>query len=265
MTVMLTDAEHEALADRLARAVAAGRGIDPPSHSMDYGFEDAWRIRRKLVDRLIPAWGAPCGHKIGFTARAMQEMYGMSGPDFGILLERMLVPAGAPVQVSGMSDTRAEPELAFTLARPLEGPGVTVADALAACGSVRAAVEVIDSRVGAMRAGAVDSLADNAGAGWVVLGGREMDPAALDLSTLVLSMEVDGARQEAPARDVMGHPAAPLAWLANTLPELAGLGGALKAGDVVITGAPVRSVAVAAGLRLSAAFGPLGTIEVAFT
>ena len=265
----LCDAEHEALAARLHAAIRSGKGIDPPSETIDYAFEDAYRIRRKLVDRLIADGGRPCGHKIGFTAKAMQEMYGMSGPDFGILLDNMFVPAGEPLKVSGLCDTRAEPELAFELARPLRGPGVTVADALAASAKVYPAVEVIDSRVGAMRARAEDSLADNAGAGRVVLGATALDPAALDsaaspLAKIELTMTVDGETQRAPAGDVMGHPAAPLAWLANKLPELHGLGGALTAGDIVITGAPVRSVAVKAGSLLQASFGPLGNIDIVF-
>jgi 2-keto-4-pentenoate hydratase len=264
MQVKLSDAEHEALAERLHQAIHAGQGIDPPSETIDYGFEDAYRIRRKLVDRLIGDGGRPRGHKIGFTSDAMQKMYGMTGPDFGILLDTMIVPAGQPVRVTGLSNTRAEPEIAFELAEPLEGPGVTLEQAIAACVRVWPAVEVIDSRVGAMRAKANDSLADNAGAGWVVLGPQSFDPRRFDLAGIALSMDVDGFRQEAPAGDVMGHPAAPLAWLANKLPELKGLGGALQAGDIVITGAPVRSVEVKAGSRLRAAFGPMGGFEIEF-
>jgi 2-oxo-hept-3-ene-1,7-dioate hydratase len=45
---------------------------------------------------------------------------------------------------------------------------------------------------------------------------------------------------------------------------LNGLGGHLKAGDIVITGAPVRSVEVRAGSKLHADFGPLGTIDLEF-
>lgn len=260
----LTDAQHAELAARLHRAIKAGQGIDPPSETIDFGFEDAYRIRRRLVDRLIADGGRPRGHKIGFTSTAMQKMYGMSGPDFGILLDNMFRDASRPVPVSLLSNTRAEPELAFELARPLKGPGVTVADALQACASVRAAIEVIDSRVGAMRAKAHDSLADNAGAGWVVLGNVALDPYSLDLPAIGLMMDVDGNRQQAPAGDVMGHPAAPLAWLANKLPELDGLGGFLQAGDIVITGAPVRSVEVRAGSELHAEFGPLGEIDIGF-
>ncbi len=261
----LSDTQHAELALRLHRAIKAGQGIDPPSETIDFTFEDAYRVRRKLVDHLIADGGRPRGHKIGFTSEAMQKMYGMTGPDFGILLDTMIIDASRPVKVSNLSNTRAEPELAFELARPLQGPGVTIADALAACASVRAAVEVIDSRVGAMRAKANDSLADNAGAGWVVLGDVVLDPAELDLPAIMLMMEVDGTRQQALAGDVMGHPAAPLAWLANKLPELKGLGGALQKGNIVITGAPIRSVAVLAGSKLHAEFGPLGMIDIDFS
>jgi hypothetical protein len=53
----------------------------------------------------------------------------------------------------------------------------------------------------------------------------------------------------------------------------AGLGGCCpasslfvltKPGDIVITGAPVRSVEVRAGSRLHADYGPLGTIDLEF-
>jgi 2-keto-4-pentenoate hydratase len=259
----LTDAQQQALADRLFQAVREGQGIDPPSLTLDYDFDDAFRVRRKLVDHLIAAGGKPKGHKIGFTSEAMQKMYGMTGPDFGILLDTMFTPEGEPVRVSHLSNTRAEPELAFELARPLEGR-VTIEDVLAATARIWAAVEVIDSRVGAMKAKANDSLADNAGAGWVVIGSKPLTPAELDVTGLTLSMEVDGFAQSAPATDVMGHPAAPLAFLAGKLADLQGLGGHLKAGDIVITGAPVRSVEVRAGSRLHADFGPLGTIDLTF-
>jgi 2-oxo-hept-3-ene-1,7-dioate hydratase len=259
----LTDAQQQALADRLFQAIRQGQGIDPPSNTLDYDFDDAYRVRRKLVDHLIATGGRPKGHKIGFTSEAMQKMYGMTGPDFGILLDTMFTSEKQPVRVSHLSNTRAEPELAFELGRPLEGR-VTIDEVLDATARIWAAVEVIDSRVGAMKARANDSLADNAGAGWVVIGSKPMTPAELDVTVVTLSMEVDGFAQSAPATDVMGHPAAPLAFLAGKLADLQGLGGHLKAGDFVITGAPVRSVEVNAGSRLHADFGPLGTIDLTF-
>lgn len=78
-------------------------------------------------------------------------------------------------------------------------------------------------------------------------------------------MEADGFAQSAPATDVMGHPGTPLAFLAIKLHEIGGLGGQLNAGDIAITGAPVRSFEVRAGSKLHADFGPLGTIDLDFT
>lgn len=260
----LSDSDHEHMAECLYQAAMAGKAIDPPSDTIQFGFQDAYRIRRKLVDRHIANGARPRGHKIGFTSAAKQKMYGMTAPDFGILLDRMFRLSGAPIKISGMADTRAEPELAFILGRPLSGPGATIADVLAATSKIVAAVEVIDSRVGAMRARAHDSLADNAGAGLVVLGALAFDPDKIDFESLWIDFTVDGARSAALATEVMGHPAAPLAWLANKLPELGELGGNLKPGDVVITGAPVQSVPVRPGSRVQADFGPLGLMKIEF-
>lgn len=259
----LSDAAHAALARRLHAAIKAGQGLDPPSETIDYTLEDAYRVRRKLVDLLIADGGKPAGHKIGFTSEVMQKMYGMTGPDFGILLDTMIAPPGKPLRVSNLSNTRAEPEIAFKLKRGLSGK-VAIDAVLDATDKVFAAVEVIDSRVGAMRAKANDSLADNAGAGWVVLGSVGLEPRTLKLDDVAMSMTVDGETQHGSSRDVMGHPAAPLAFLAGKLAEIGGLGGNLKAGDIVITGAPIRSVAVKAGSKLHATFGPLGSIDIDF-
>lgn len=263
-TPLLSDEMHATLAQRIDTARRTGQGIDPPSDTYTFNFADAYRIRRRVVDLLIADGAQPRGHKIGFTSPAMQQLYGMSGPDFGILTDRMFLRADQPIPVSRLCNTRAEPELAFELARPLHGPGVTIADALAATARIWAAIEVIDSRVGALRAKANDSLADNAGAGWVILGSHGMAPHDIPLHDLQLTMTVDGEYLSGHAHDVLGHPAAPLAWLANKLPELHGLGGSLQAGDIVITGAPTRSVAVQAGSRLQATFGVLGSIALTF-
>ena len=262
---MLSAAEHEALALRLLTAQRSGVGIDPPSDRLTYSMEDAYQVRRRFVGHLTALGDSPIGHKIGFTSETMRAMYGMSAPDFGILLASMLIEAGAPVPVSRLAHARAEPEIAFVLARPLTGPGLTIDDVLDATRVVRAAVEVIDSRVGAMRARAVDSIADNAGAGYVVLGRVELQPRDIDLSSVAMEFEVDGDRQVGHGADVMGHPAAPVAWLAGRLTELDGLGGRLEAGHIVISGAPTKSVAVHAGSHLHARFGPLGAIDIAFT
>lgn len=260
----MTAAEHEELAHRIYAAVKQGEGIDPPSETIDYTFDDAYQVRRKLVDKLIADGGSPKGHKIGFTSVAMQKMYGMNGPDFGQLLDNMFVPYGRPIPIGHMCNTRAEPELAFELGKPLAGPNVDIAQVLEATVRVWPAVEVIDSRVGAMRASANDSIADNAGAGWVILGETSFSPDELDLVNIPIVATVGDEIQEGISGDVMDHPAAPVAWLANRLTEIGGLGGTLNAGDIVISGSSTRSMAVFPGSKLTTSFGPMGVMELNF-
>jgi 2-keto-4-pentenoate hydratase len=265
MRLLLTDEQRAQMAQRLHDAKRTGRGIVPPSEEMEYTLDDAYLVRRRFVDLMLADGRTAKGHKIGFTSEAMQKMYGMTGPDFGQLLDDVFVPAGSPVPASTLADARVEAEIAFVLSAPLRGPGVTVDDVLAATQHVCAAIEVIDSRVGAMRAKAVDSIADNAGAGRVVLSDLVFDPRSVDLVGTPIEMHVDDEVQRGLSGDVMGNPAAAVAWLANRLASIDGLGGQLEAGDVVMSGSAVRSVAVRAGSRLSASFGVLGTIEIDFT
>lgn len=261
---LLTPQEQESLAARLLQAADLGEGIDPPSDTIEYTFADAYQVRRLLVDKHLARGARAVGHKIGFTAKAMQEMYGMTGPDFGQLLDFMVAPGDRPVEIGRLSDTRVEPELAFILAQPLQGPGIGIEEVLAATEHIVAAIEIIDSRVGAVRARAVDSIADNAGAGLFVLGSTPIAPRALDLATIAISMTVDGQHLAGLSGDVMDHPANAVAWLANKLVEIQGIGGSLEAGDIVLSGSVTRSVEVRPGSALRADFGPFGTIELGF-
>lgn len=265
MNFLLSSMQHKEMARDLHQAALSGNGTEPPSNSVSFTMDDAYIIRRFLVDMLIADGGVPKGHKIGFTSQAMQEMYGMSGPDFGQLLDNMFVNEGQPIAISKMSDTRVEPEVAFIMKSALRGPNVTKEDVLAATEYVCASVEVIDSRVGAMRATAVDSIADNAGAGRVVLSERRFAPQDVDFATVKVRLDVDGDIQEAAVNDVMDHPANAVAWLANRLSEIGDLGGQIEAGDVIMSGSPTRSVAVAPGAALDADFGPLGRLVIKFT
>jgi len=79
---------------------------------MQYTMDDAYCVRRKFVDLMIADGRLPKGHKIGFTSEAIQRQYGMTGPDFGQLLDDVFVPAGQPVPASTLSDARVEAEIA---------------------------------------------------------------------------------------------------------------------------------------------------------
>lgn len=60
---------------------------------------------------------------------------------------------------------------------------------------------------------------------------------------------------------IMGHTAAGIAWLVNTL---APLGAGLKKGDIVLSGSFTRHIDIASGDVVFANYGSLGSIGISF-
>jgi 2-keto-4-pentenoate hydratase len=155
-----------------------------------------------------------------------------------------------------------EPEIAFVLGRELRGPGVTREAVMEAAEYVTPALEIIDSRIRDWKITLPDTIADNASSARVVLGARRSRPGALDLGAAAMTLEKNGAVVERGLGSaVMGHPAQPVAWLANKLAEF---GQTLAAGSVIIPGALCRAVEVGAGDSIVANFEGLGSVSVRF-
>lgn len=203
------------------------------------------------------------GHKIGLTSLAMQQLLGIDQPDYGFLLDTMVVPSGGTLPRAEFIAPRIEPEIAFWLAEDLPGPGVTVEDVLAATRGVCAALELVDSRIRDWRIKLVDTIADNASSARVIVSEYVVAPQELDLVaervTLLRNGEVVGNGDGAA---VLGHPAAAVAWLANKLAEF---GVGLRAGQLVLPGAMCAAANVDAGATYQADFARLGTVSINFT
>jgi 2-keto-4-pentenoate hydratase len=170
---------------------------------------------------------------------------------------------GLPIVADQFISPRAEPEIAFVLKRPLAGPGVNVAKALSAVDYVLPALEIIDSRIRDWKIGLIDTVADNASSGGVVLGSRPTRVSAVDLrlSGCVLTRGGDVVGTGAGGA-VLGSPVNALVWLANTLGRY---GVTLEAGQVVLPGAVTAAVPVVAGDVVTAAFHGLGGVTARFT
>jgi 2-keto-4-pentenoate hydratase len=174
----------------------------------------------------------------------------------------MVVPESRPVSAGGLHRPEVEGEIAFVLERPLRGPGVTVADVLAATRGVLPAIEIIAGRLEPGDHSVVDCVADNAGSALAVLGGALVPVDGLDLRLvgMVQSRGGDVVATGAGAR-VLGHPAASVAWLANAL---AAAGRQLDAGAFVLSGSLAPAVPAQAGDAFTVEFDRLGAVSVAF-
>ena len=235
----------------------------PPLIDGEPGLEvaDSYEIQNINIRRELAEGARIVGHKIGLTSRAMQQMMGVDIPDFGHLLDTMVLDTTRPIPLSGFVQPRVEVEIAYVLGSPLQGPGVTREDVEAAVSHVLPCLELIDSRIEGWRIGLMDTIADNASSAAVLLGPHRYDTDVIAqprAATLLINDEVVA---EGSTADVLGHPAEAVAWLANALGEF---GVPLEAGHLVLSGSCTRAIDVRPGDRVSARFEGLGSVDVDF-
>ena len=257
----LSTADISELAAALAQAEAGHAPIAPlTARHPEMGQEDAYAVQRVNMAAKISAGAKLVGWKVGLTSKAMQEMFGVDTPDFGQLLDFMILDDGATISREILIQPRIEPEIAFILNADLQGPGVTLADVLAATEYVLPSLEIIDSRIADWKIKLPDTIADNASCGRVVLGGARIPGYSLDLAAVNMTFRKDGQQlSTATGAAVLGNPANAVAWLANTLGQF---GEGLKAGHVIMPGSLVGAVAAEPGSTFSADFRGIGTVSV---
>ena len=225
-------------------------------------YEDAYAIQLKTFDTRVKAGAVIVGKKIGLTSKAMQDQFKIREPDYGMIMDRMVIREGQPIPVSSLILPRLEPEIAFLLKEDLKGPGINVANVIEATEGVLPAFEVIDSRYKDWKITVKDSISDNASAASMILGGKLTPIKDIDLRLIGLVMEKNGAVvSTAAGAAVLGNPAESVAWLANKLTEY---GITLKKGEFVMSGSLVSAVPVEAGASLRATFDRLGSVSVRF-
>jgi len=259
-----SDSLHQQLADELWEADRTAKPISPLTERYpSLVIEDAYAIQTINIDRRVADGQKIIGRKVGLTSAPMQKLLGVDEPDFGVLTDEMFVEDGDLISLGRLVQPRVEAELAFLMEHDLAGPGVTTAGALAAIAGALPAVEIVDSRVADWKIKLVDTVADNASSGLLVVGGRMRKVEDLDLRLLGVVVARHGEVIETGAgAAALGNPARCVAWLAN---KLGSLGSGLKAGDIVLPGAVHKMVGVEPGDVFRADFAHLGGVTVRFS
>ena len=259
---MLSEADRKKAADILTAAEKERKQAVQLSKTWpDITLDDSYAISTEVAKRKVAAGAKLIGHKVGLTSKAMQRSSQIDEPDYGHLLDDMMVADGARVPHENYCLPRVEIELAFILGKPLKGPGVTLPDVLRATEYVVPAIEVVDARVQDPRK-IFDTVADNGAAAGIVIGGRPVRPMDVDLRWVAGIMYCNSEIEETGvAAGVLGHPALGVAWLAN---KLGSHGVTLEPGHLVLAGSFTRVVFAKKGDTLHADFGALGGVAVQF-
>lgn len=225
-------------------------------------IDDAYRIQQRMVARRLEAGERIVGKKIGVTSKAVQDMIGVTRPDFGQLTSGMAFVEGQDVSLAGLIQPKAEAEVAFVLKHDLNGPGITATDVIRATDYVVACFEIVDSRITDWKIKIQDTVADNASCGVYLLGKAKKKPTDLDLNLAGMVLERNGDLfSTAAGAAVQGGPVNAVVWLANTL---GALGIPFKAGEVILSGSQSSLIPVVAGDHMRCTVGGLGSCDIRF-
>lgn len=254
----------QAVASLLAKAEKNATPVGPLTREFpDMTVADAYAVQMAGVKVALAAGRKVVGKKVGLTSKAMQEMLGVTEPDFGHLYADMALAEHAPVSIARFLQPKIEAELAFVMAEDVTGPGVTAVDILRATAAVVPSFEVIDSRVADWKIKIQDTIADNGSSAAFVAGSQLMPVNAVNLKYVGLVLEKNGlVLDTAAGAAILGHPAQSVAWLANALGTM---GVPLKKGEIVLSGSFTKAYPVAAGDVFTATFGGLGSVSITFS
>jgi 2-keto-4-pentenoate hydratase len=223
--------------------------------------DDGYRLLFAEIDRRLAAGERIIGYKAAVTAKPMQAFFGVNEPCAGILTSSALVTSGR-ISISRWIQANVEPEIAFLLGKPLEGPNAGVLDVMAATEGVMGALEIGHLRTGVEKRSMATFLGLNTLNGAVVLGDRIVDSRGLDLRLEGMSLEVDGEPAGSGCGvEALGDPRAVVAWVANLL---ARYNRRLEAGTFVITGSLVQGPLMQPGKTVRARYTHLGEVGIRF-
>lgn len=224
---------------------------------------DAYAIQQLNLARRLESGRVLVGHKIGLTSQPMQTLLGVDEPDFGYILDDMMLTCGSAVPRARFCAPRVEPEVAFLLRAPLRGPRVTVEDVRAATEAVAVALEIVDSRILDWKLTLRDTVADNASSGAVVIGDWVPYSDDIDLAGARATLSLNGNDVDSGLGSaVLGDPATAVAWLANALNAF---GTDVLPGQIIMSGSFTTAAFVHPGDSASAAISGLGVVSVDFT
>lgn len=224
--------------------------------------QDAYQIQLTNVQKKVEEGNYITGKKIGLTSLAMQESLGVSEPDYGHLLDDMLIENGGDISYKRVIQPKVEAEIAFILKKDLKGPRISTLDVLQATECVVPALEIIDSRIRNWDITLPDTIADNASSGFYLLGDKPMSIDQLNLKQTGMALYRNGRLcNTGVGAAALGDPAYCVAWLANKLAEF---DITLKAGEIILSGALSVAVSAKPGDFFQARFANIGEVSVRF-
>jgi 2-keto-4-pentenoate hydratase len=245
------------IADLLHRARSQRKLLDADREATLLSLDGAYAVQATLTGLRLAEGRCHVGYKLGYTSAAMRQQMGVSAPNFGPLLDDMVLQDGG--QARGLMHPRVEPEIGIVLACDLSGAGLMLHEVADAVGEVRASLEIVDSVWRDYRFTLEQNTADGSSAAGVVMGPRlDVDPLQCHRIGVQL-LQDDATLTTVTSAAAGGHPLQCVAWLAAQLAER---GEQLHKGELIITGGLTAATPLLPGSTISARFGEGATVAV---
>ena len=238
-----------------------------PAELMPADLTAAYRVQAALVDALCAHWGGErAGYKVAVTNASAQRLLGVHHPVFGCILSARVHRSGVTLRGADYRTRLIECEIGFEMAEdvPARTGGHDRASIAPCVGALFPAIELVEHHFAGIDRVTPQSLAaDNAIHGAWIHGEAVAHWHDIDLAAQPTRLLVNGEeKMRGSGGNVLGHPLAVVAWLANELPRY---GLRLSRGDLVTTGVTTDGIyPAAAGDRVAAEFPSLGRVELAF-
>ena len=256
----------QTLADQLFAAEQNKQAIAPIAEQIKAiaGKEEplkfAYEIQQVNLKRRLKTGARIVGKKIGLTSLAVQQQIGVDQPDYGSIFAESAYGTHEIIDGSQWIQPKAEAEIAFVLGKDLDKERHTLADVISATDYVLPAFEIVDSRIIDWKISLLDTVADNASYAAFVLGGTPTPLRKVDLSLCCMSIEQDGQEISSGAGvNCLGNPLNAAVWLAN---RMVAMGTALKAGDILLSGALGPMVNLSREQKLTTHIEGLGSVSL---
>jgi 2-keto-4-pentenoate hydratase len=265
-----TSSELEAraiAANHLARARLTGALVETWPESARPKDEAAAYATQELVHNALTTSGSGkrIGYKIGCTTQVMQAMLGIPNPCVGGVFSSKVYHGQADLRHADYRRPGVECEIAVSISDDLNltDPPFSVSSITNHVGAIMAAIEIVDDRYEDYRQiGTPTLIADDFFHAGCVLGHPCTDWRELNLRTIAGRTVInDVVLGQGVGADVMGHPFAAVAWLANNLAQR---GKKLCGGEFVLTGSVVETRWVNSGDRVAIAIDGLGEVYALF-
>ncbi|MFC0104905.1 2-keto-4-pentenoate hydratase [Kibdelosporangium aridum] len=225
------------LAQRLDEAQVRGKDILSLADTHEINIDQAYRIQQELVERRLARGESLTGVKLGFTSEAKMTQMGVSEVIVGRLTSGMRHSHDSMVDIGQFIHPKVEPEIAYRLARDVDGtvPIESCVDAVAA------AVEIIDSRYRDFRFTYTDVVADNTSAAGYAIGPWQKFS---DVNNRPVRLSVGSTEVTGSTNAILGDPARALGALEDVAKRR---GIPLRAGYIVLAGAATAAIGLTAG------------------